>query len=330
MSVPVAPTTSRPFEDVALDSASEVRTFEGTGPDGHNVVVHRWGDGSDLPGLTIVDGALRDAECAAWLHAAHTDGPGFTDATLPWYQNRNLDWREKIFRRNTRAVVRADESMQSALWRAVAPFVPDVIDNDYGYGTWDLHSPNDAWRFYRYELRRDDTDGASTDCFPPHHDSTTVKQRNFASWLTILVYVGAEGAFAGGGTAFFSNNRCPGTSPSADGTATDGAKPVAVVAPRVGRVVLFHHTGMHRLLHAGCQLHALDDDSKADDDARPTVAAKTVLRSDVMYTLRDGTASIPLRPTPPFDQLEDSDDETVRACPVFGWTMPPRMPIQPP
>jgi hypothetical protein len=338
MSLPPTVPGARPFEDMGLETATAVTRHPpivGGGDD--PVVVRSWDADSELPGLTVIDGAISAADCAEWMDAARHRGPGFTDASVPWYQNRKLDWREKIFRRNTRAVICAGSDMQAVLWRAVSPFVPPSVAYD-GYGDWDAHSPNDAWRFYRYEMRA--ADGVeSSDCFPPHHDSTTVKQRGFASWLTILVYVSAEGSFAGGGTAFFSNRRCPGTA-ATDGSA--GAKPVAVVAPKVGRAVVFYHTGHQRLLHAGCQLQRIGEEAPTtiaaapeeveagESESRAVLGAKTVLRSDVMYTLRDGTATISLRPTPPFDMLEDSDEETVQSCPLYGWGMPERMPLHAP
>eukprot|EP00760_Papus_ankaliazontas_P009418 PhM_4_TR14076/c2_g1_i1/m.60824 len=140
-----------------------------------------------IAGLIEIQNAVPIEWCNQMIE--HTEAIGYNDQSHPLYQNRSLDTQEKMFRRNHRCVLQANEHDNiNIVWDAVKDVVPQCIDTYTDYGTWLPHSPNDMWRFYRYKSSCHDKDDDDDDdeCFPVHLDNTTVKAHNFMSWMTVL------------------------------------------------------------------------------------------------------------------------------------------------
>ena len=120
--------------------------------------------------------------------------------------------------------------------------------------------------------------------FPVHRDNTTVKNYEFISWLTVLVYLTSSSEGGGGETAFF---------PDPYSEVSNKVTPVA------GSALIFHHTGEKSAWHCGLPLLPTEGSPKED-------LKKYVLRTDVMYhAIERPTQCLPI--SAPYN--EDSDEE---------------------
>eukprot|EP01060_Flectonema_neradi_P004251 TRINITY_DN12773_c0_g1_i1.p1 TRINITY_DN12773_c0_g1~~TRINITY_DN12773_c0_g1_i1.p1 ORF type:complete len:254 (+),score=47.79 TRINITY_DN12773_c0_g1_i1:138-899(+) len=231
----------------------------------------------DVPGATLIKGILSEEECQRFIKVSEEEGGGYDNATHPEYQNEKLDKLELRTRKNDRHVTRVPPDVEKSLSDLLEPFCQKTIEAEK-YGTWQYWGLNDMFRFYRYS--------GAEQYFPVHRDNTTVKTREFVSWMTVLVYLTTSGEGGGGETAFF---------PDPYSSFANKVTPVA------GSALVFHHTGEKSAWHCGLPLLVGES---------PNDVKKYVLRTDVMYKAVEKPAQcLPI--SAPYNDYSDSDDEYV-------------------
>lgn len=175
----------------------------------------------------LVPDAFSRAECDSWIEATEARGYAPTGGSYP-----------AAYRNNDRLLF-DDPVLAATLFARLESELPPELD--LGGERWRLVGLNPRFRCCRYE-------GGQR--FTIHRDGPYAPATDQRSWLTVMLYLNGEGAFAGGATTFYADR--------------SGADELAAVAPAAGTLVVFSHD----LWHAGEAV---------------TAGRKYVLRSDVLY-----------------------------------------------
>ena len=159
----------------------------------------------------------------------------------------------KAYRGNQRLVA-TDAALAAALWRRLAAHVP-AQHTDASGAVWEAVGCNEVLRFARY---------SPGDEFGAHVDAAFVRSDAERSMYTVNIYL--NGGFEGGATRFYDGY-------DDGGDRNHPGEPVHALTPRQGAACVFRQPPERRFVHDGERLRS---------------GVKYLLRTDVMYRLRDG------------------------------------------
>jgi prolyl 4-hydroxylase len=156
--------------------------------------------------IFVIHDFFTPEECAE--HIAFSEGEGYADAPITTAGGFVM---RKDVRDNTRVIV-DDLDLAARLFERAQPFLPKR------FGSWQLHTLNERFRYYRYEVGQ---------TFRPHFDGCFARNDNEESQITFMVYLNDD--FTGGNTEFYYNNGSPKYS----------------VKPKQGMALAFYHIQLH-------------------------------------------------------------------------------------